>query len=207
VDAPYASAVAAARALQHWGLLELRLFLGRNFAVRVTPRGYDLVRDEAALRRELPTIATEDEEAHAPVAADTLSILITSVEEMLRQRGWESALRELGRGDDQYDAKHRVDAVSEYYSALESGLKHRLDEAGISYGAKATLRDLAREVVKAGLLPRNYQELFGFADSIRSPRRHGAGGQVEEVEIGPAEAVLLGNHVRALLLYLGHRPH
>jgi hypothetical protein len=29
---------------------------------------------------------------------------------------------------------------------------------------------------------------------------------VEELEVGPAEALLMGNHVRALLLYLGQRP-
>lgn len=171
----------------------------------ITPVGYDLARDEDTLRREIPTDASEDEEAHAPVAKDALAELITSVEELLRRRGWEGALRELARGDHQYEEKHWVDAAGEYYSALESGLKHRLDEAGVPYGEKAALRDLAREAVQARLIPPNYQQLFGFADSIRSPRRHGAGGRVEEVVVGPAEALLLGNHVRSLLLYLGHR--
>jgi hypothetical protein len=135
-----------------------------------------------------------------------LAELITSVDQLLEQRRWQGARRELRRGDSQYDAGHWVDAVSEYYSALESGLKHRLDEATASYAEKAALRDLAREAVNANLIPPNYQQLFGFADSIRSPRRHGAGGRVEEVEVGPAEALLMANHVHALLLYLGQRP-
>jgi hypothetical protein len=142
------------------------------------------------LRRDLPTTAADDEEAHAAVARDALAALISSVDQLLEQRGWEGARRELARGDRQYDDGHWVDAVGEYYSALESGLKHRLDEAGTTYGDNAALRDLARAAVKANLLPPNYQRLFDFADSIRSPRRHGAGGQVEEVEVGPAEALL-----------------
>lgn len=205
-ERPYAEAVAAARVLEYWGLAKVQLALGKNFWVSLTPAGYDLARDEEALRRDLPTTAADDEEAHAAVARDALAALIASVDQLLEQRGWEGARRELARGDRQYDEGHWVDAVGEYYSALESGLKHRLDEAGATYGDKAALRDLSRTAVQANLLPPNYQQLFGFADSIRSPRRHGAGGQVEEVEVGPAEALLMGNHVRALLLYLGQRP-
>jgi hypothetical protein len=205
-DRPYGEACAAARALEHWGLVELDLAMGHNFWVRITPTGYNLARDEDALRRELPTTAAEDEEAHAAVARDALADLISSLDQLLEQRGWKGARRELGRSDRQHDEGHWVDAVSEYYSALESGLKHRLDEGGAAYPAKAALRDLAREAVKAKLIPPNYQQLFGFADSIRSPRRHGAGGQIEEVEVGPAESLLMGNHVRGLLLYLGQRP-
>jgi hypothetical protein len=59
---------------------------------------------------------------------------------------------------------------------------------------------LARLAADHDLIPVNYQAMFGFADSIRSPRSHGAGGNVEEIEIGQAEALLIGNHVRTLLL-------
>jgi len=54
----------------------------------------------------------------------------------------------------------------------------------------------------------NYDALFGFTDSIRSPRSHGAAGRAEtigEVEVGQAEALLIGNNARTLLLYLGQR--
>ena len=36
---------------------------------------------------------------------------------------------------------------------------------------------------------------------IRGRARRRAGGRVEEVEVGPAEALLMGNDVRALLLH------
>jgi hypothetical protein len=96
--------------------------------------------------------------------------------------------------------------VREYYSALESGLKHRLDEAGVEYADGAALNALAKLAAATDLIPVNYQALFGFADSIRSPRSHGTGAKIVEVEVGKAEALLMGNHVRALLLYLGQRP-
>jgi hypothetical protein len=106
IDAPFGEATTAARALEHLSLVRLRLPLGRNFAVSIEPRGYDLARDDAALRRELPTSASEDEEAHAAVAPDALSALITSVDQMLRERAWDDARSELAEGDRQYNAGH-----------------------------------------------------------------------------------------------------
>ena len=105
-----------------------------------------------------------------------------------------------------YRDGHWTDAVRENYAALESGLKHRLDEAEVAYAEGAALRDLAKLTASEGLIPTNYQALFTFVASIRSPRSHGAGATIEEVEIGKAEALLMGNHARALLLYLGQRP-
>lgn len=96
--------------------------------------------------------------------------------------------------------------MREYYAALESGLKHRLDEAGTSYGGGDSLKALARAAADAGLIPTSYQAAFGFLDSIRSPRSHGRGSEPAELPVGPAEALLAGNHVRTLLLYLGHVP-
>lgn len=68
--------------------------------------------------------------------------LITSTEELLRERQSNGALRELGRGDTQYDAAHWIDTVREYYAAIKSGIKHGLDEEGIRYGQGSTLKDL-----------------------------------------------------------------
>ena len=150
--------------------------------------------------------AAEDEDAGADVAPDALRDLILDVDDLLGKRGWTGAARELARGDAQYRDGHWTDAVREYYSALESSLKHRLDEAGVTYPQTAALRVLARTAADHDLVPTNYQSLFGFADSIRSPRSHGAGANIVEVEVGVAEAMLMGNHVRALMLYLGQRP-
>jgi hypothetical protein len=61
-------------------------------------------------------------------------------------------------------------------------------------------------VGKLDMIPTNYRALFGFIGSIRSPRRHGRGLRPVKVPVGPAEALLMGNHVRALLVYLAHRP-
>lgn len=204
-DAASPEPLAAAQILQALGLLELQAFSGA-FMVRITPTGHELLQDEVALVRQLPISAADDEEGHAAVAADALAALITGVEDLLKERHWDAARRELRAGDGQFDDGHWDYAVREYYKALESGLKYRLKEAGVSYGKTAALRDLARTAAQNDLLPRNYQGLFGFTDSIRSPRSHGAGDGVVEVDVGPAEALLMGNHVRSLLLYLGHRP-
>jgi hypothetical protein len=179
--------------------------------VNITPRGRELQRDTSELGRELPVSAAEDDDAVADVVPDALQSLILDVEALLEKRGWTGAARELARGDEQYEQGHWTDAVREYYAALESALKHRLDEAGVAYPGGAALRDLAKQaasenLTSENLIPINYQAMFGFADSIRSPRSHGAGGSVEDVEVGKAEALLMGNHVRALLLYLGQRP-
>jgi hypothetical protein len=188
------------------GLVEVQPFMGHNFDVEITPAGYELLRDARDLARELPTSSAEDEEASANVVPDALRDLIVSVEDLLDKRGWAGAATELQRGDDQFRDGHWIDATREYYAALESGLKHRMDEAGVEYSAGAALKDLAKLAASQGLLPTNYQALFGFVDSIRSPRSHGRGDKIIEIEVGEAEALLMANHVRALLLYLGHRP-
>lgn len=205
VDAPWAEAFSASRTLEEMGLLEVQPFMGHNFRVGITSMGYELQRDFVELSQALPINAAEDEAAGENVARDAMAEAIRNVEELLAKREWTGAERELERGDAQYGAGHWADAVREYYAALESGLKHRLDEHKVNYGSGAALKDLAKLVAAENLIPVNYQALFGFIDSIRSPRSHGAGGEVEEVEIGRAEALLVANHVRALLLYLGHR--
>jgi hypothetical protein len=206
VAAPWAEAYAASKTLEYLGLVELRPFLGHNFNVRITPSGRELQRDARQLADELPTSAAEDDAAGVQVAPDALQDLILNVDDLLAKRGWTGAARELERGDDQYRERHWIDAVREYYAALESGLKYRLDESGTNYASGAALRDLAKLAAAEALIPTNYQALFVFADSIRSPRSHGAGRSATEVEVGKAEALLMGNHVRALLLYLGQRP-
>ncbi len=206
VDAPWVDAIAAAKTLELLDLIDVREYMGHNFEISITSRGYDLVRGEEALRNQLPVSAADDEGAHTPVPRDLLIDLVTSAEELLRQRDWAGAARELARGDAQFDEKHWTDAVREYYAATESGLKHRLDEEGLPYGDGAALKDLARLAAQRDLIPLNYQALFGFADSIRSPRSHGAGGSSSEIEIGPAEGQLMGNLARALLVYLAQRP-
>ncbi len=206
IDRSYVELMAAARPLEGWGFAKLREFLGRNFYLSITHEGYDLVGDEKALRQALPLDATEDIEAHAPVSGAALAEMIRSCEQLLEGRRWQSVSEELGRGDEQWTQGHWVDAVSEYYAAVESALKYRLTEGGAAYPPTAALKDLARQAAQHGLIPPNYQALFGFCDSIRSPRRHGRGPSIEEVEVGPAEALLLANHARALVLYLGHRP-
>jgi hypothetical protein len=206
VDAPWAEAFAASQTLEHLGLLEVQPYMGHSFRVEITPTGHELQRDARRLSQELPASATEDDAAGTDVAPDALRELVLDVEQLLAWRGWSGAARELERGDDQYRDGHWTDAVREYYAALESGLKHRLDEAGVVYAEGAALRDLAKLAALHDLIPPNYQTLIGFTDSIRSPRSHGAGANVAEVEIGKAEALLMGNHVRTLLLYLGQRP-
>jgi hypothetical protein len=91
-----------------------------------------------------------------------------------------------------------VNAVREY-SALESGLKHALHvEGGSSSGN--SLKSLARQAAETGRIPTDYQAIFGFADSIRSPRSHRAGPQPDEIEVNQPEALLMGNVARALLV-------
>lgn len=205
---PWAEVHAAAKILEGMGLLELRLFLGHAFDARLTPDGYRTLNSDAELAERLPLNAAEDPEATtAPVIPDAMATLITSVEQLVRERNWTGVERELRAGDEQYDKREWKNAVGEYYSALESGLKHRLDEEGIAYSETAALRTLAKTASQSELFPPNYQELFSFINSIRSPRSHGTGARPQPVEIGEPEALLMGNHVRALLLYLGHRPN
>jgi hypothetical protein len=207
LDASFEELAAATRILDLHGCVEVHEALGGAHWLNLTPAGYDLARDEEELRRVFPRTATEDEQAHAQVVPDILGELVTSCDGLLRERGWTSALEELERGDSRYAEGNWIDAVSEYYSAVESGLRYRIDESGQSAGDGLALRDLAKRAAELGLVPPNYQALFGFLDSIRSPRKHGRGPrQHVVVEVGPAEALLMRNHARALLVYLGHRP-
>jgi hypothetical protein len=92
-----------------------------------------------------------------------------------------------------------------YYATVESGLRYRIDKAGATVAEGAALETLAKRAGELDLIPTNYQALFGFIGSIRSPRWHGRGPRPGEVPVGPAEALLMGHHVRALL-DLAHRP-
>ena len=151
---------------------------------------------------------TDDEEAQIVVAPDALREIITSCEAILEALGWKTALVELGRGDKEYGDRDWVNAVREYYNALESGLKYALGIEDEAVEGNRALHKLAGQATRAGLIPVNYAALFGFADTIRSPRSHGGGRRAEEVgevEVGQAEALLMGNHARTLLLYLGQR--
>jgi hypothetical protein len=47
---------------------------------------------------------------------------------------------------------------------------------------------------------------FGLRSAHPRAATAGPKGDVGVVEIGQAEALLIGNHVRSLLLYLGNRP-
>ncbi len=207
---PRGEQLLAARVLGYTSFLDMREEGHMPFfQVRLGERGYDALRDESILRRELPINVTDDEEAQVVVTPDALREIIISCEQMLGTLGWKQALVELGRGDKAYREENWVEAVREYYAALESGLKYALgiDDETVEESNRA-LHKLAGRTAKAGLIPVNYQAVFGFADSIRSPRSHGGGRRAErvgEVEVGQAEALLMGNHTRTLLLYLGQR--
>lgn len=178
------------------------------FGASLTSRGDEGLRDERLLSELLPVTPTEDEAAHASVAPDALKTMIVSCEQLLDERGWKQALVELGRGDKEYRDRDWVNAVREYYAALESGFKYAIGEEPTHDEGRA-LKGLAKRAADVGLIPSNYQSLFGYIDSVRSPRSHGGGPKAEEageIEIGPAEALLVANLARSLLLYLGHRP-
>lgn len=127
------------------------------------------------------------------------------VEELLEEHSWTAALEELREGDRQFEQGHWVDAIGDYYTAVESGLKYLLEGAGVSHGSGDALRALARCAADSDLIPTNYQALIGHLDSIRSPREHGRGTAPAEAQPGQAEALLMGNHARSLLLYLAQK--
>lgn len=121
VVAEWAEAIAAAKTLKHWGIVEVRECVGLQLRSQHCVGRIRLVCDEAALRTQLPVCAAEDASAHLPLSRDLLIDVITSTESLPRERQWDGAPRVLGRGDAQHDAKHWTDAVSEYYAAIESG--------------------------------------------------------------------------------------
>jgi hypothetical protein len=203
---PFPRLRAAARVLDGLSLIELSSSESNGyFNCRSTARGHDLYEDPAQMDAQLPTSAAHDENALLPIAPDALSEVIWSCKQLLEQRGWDRALQELEAGDREYADENWVNAVREYYNALESGLKYALTDAGATYSEGAALNKLATRAAEVGLIPVNYQAFFGFADSIRSPRSHGAGPKPVEIEVGQHEALLMGNHARTALLYLGGR--
>ena len=200
----------AANVLDYLGLVQGD---GQNFNnhfhVKITSRGYEVARDERLQRHLLPVIPSEDDDAHLAIAPDVLKDVIVTCEQLLDARGWKQARVELERGDIQFRDGDWVNALREYYAAAESALKYVLDDDSVEYGETNALRKLSGQAAKEGLIPANYQALFGFTDSIRSPRSHGRGpaaDTVAEVEVGQAEALLIANDVRSLLIYLGQRP-
>jgi hypothetical protein len=197
---------AAARILDAKGLIELDNEAVGFFTCEITSRGHELNDNPNLLDSELPTSATHDSEASMVVAQDALGQVIWTCEQMLERRGWETAMRELATGDREYEDGDWVNAVREYYAALESGLKYALTDAGVAYDDTLALRKLAGRAADGGLIPTNYQAVFGFPDSIRSPRSHGGGPTPSEVEVGQHEALLMANLTRAALLYIGGRP-
>jgi hypothetical protein len=93
--------------------------------------------DARELSRRLPTSVTEDDEGAAQIVADAMRPLIFDVEQLLDERRWSEALAELKEGDDAFADERWRDAVREYYRAVESGLKYRLQEAGVSSARRA----------------------------------------------------------------------
>jgi len=198
---------AAGKTLEALSLAEIRCEASGFISLKITGEGLRVGTDTRELARTLPVSATDDAEIGAEIVGDAMRSLILDCEQMLRDRDWTEALKELEDGDRAFDDERWRDAVREHYRAVESGLKYRLSEAGVSYGNSTALRPLASLASQNGLIPRNYQELFSFLNSIRSPESHDAGPMPTDVPIGRNEALLMGNHARALLLYLGGGPH
>jgi hypothetical protein len=194
---------AAGKTLEALGLAEIRVETSGYVSMKITGEGLRVAIDPRELARMLPVSAADDAELGAEIVSDALRPLILDCEQLLRERGWTEALNEVEEGDTALADERWRDAVREYYRAVESALKYRLSEGGIGYADSTALRPLASLAAQNGLIPRNYQELFGFLNSIRSPKSHGAGPAPQDVPIGRNEALLMGNHARALLLYLG----
>jgi HEPN domain len=194
---------AAGKTLEALGLADIRVETSGYVSMKITGEGLRVATDACGLARALPLTAADDAEIGSEIVSDALRPLILDCEQLLRERGWTEASAELDEGDRAFADERWRDAVREYYRAVESGLKYRLTEAGVTYGGTTALRPLASLGVQGGLIPRNYQELFSFLNSIRSPKSHGGGPTPQDVPIGRNEALLMGNHARALLLYLG----
>lgn len=199
--------VAAGRTLEVLGLVDVRGESSGYIMLRLTSEGVRVTTDPNELAKTLPVSGTEDDEGAEQIVADAMRTLIFDVEQLLEARGWSEALAELKEGDDAFAYERWRDAVREYYRAAESGLKYRLAEADATFADSTALRKLAALAVQHDLIPPNYQDMFGFLDSIRSPRSHGGGPKPKPVPVGRNEALLMGNHARALLLYLGGQCH
>lgn len=169
---------AAARVLDAAGYVELKSEFTGSFICGMRSKGNELMADEALLRATLPLTLGEDDDVMPTVAPDVLKELILSCEQLLETKGWKNALDELRRGDDQYAKGDWVNAVREHYSSLESGFKYALHVEGQEADTNA-LKSLAKLAAERGLIPPNYQALFGFPNSIRSPR--------SQVWFGPPE--------------------
>jgi hypothetical protein len=194
---------AAGKTLDALNVAEIQVETSGYGSMKITGEGLRIATDPRELSRLLPLNGADDAEIGAEIVNDAMRPLILDCEQLLRERGWTEALNELEEGDTAFSDERWRDAVREYYRSVESGLKYRLSEAALGYGDSTALRPVAALAVQNDLIPRNYQELFGFLNSIRSPRSHGAGPTPPEVPVGRNEALLMGNHARALLLYLG----
>lgn len=197
--------IAAGRTLEALGLVHERGLSSGYIMLHINTDGVRVATDPNELAKTLPVTPTEDDDGAAQIVSDAMQTLILDVEQLLEARGWSEALGELKEGDDAFAEERWRDAVREYYRAAESGLKYRLVEAGATFADSAALRRLAALAAQHDLIPPNYQDMFGFLDSIRSPRSHGGGPKPKPVPVGRNEALLMANHARALLLYLGGR--
>lgn len=152
--------IAAARTLDALGLADIKGQTSGYVMLRITSEGVRVASDPREVARTLPVSSTEDDEGTAQLVADAMGQLILDVEQLLGERGWAEALRELREGDDAFAEGRWRDAVREYYRAVESALKYRLAETSIVHSDSAALRKLASLAVEHELVPSNYQALF-----------------------------------------------
>jgi hypothetical protein len=208
IDRPYAEVDPAVRILEFLRCIEVQWRAGA-FHLEITNRGHEVVNDTAELARLLPTSAGGDTVRTSRVAPDVLFSVIRDVRDLTRRREWASVDTELDEGDRHYRNGEWASAVGSYYAALENALRHALDDIGKTAPGGSSLKDLTKAAVREALVPNNYQALLDFADGIRSPRSHGrgprSGAPPPVVEIQQPEALLMGNHVRSLTIYLGQR--
>ncbi len=166
---------ATGKTLEALGLSEIVAETTGYIGLKITAEGLRVASDPRELARRLPVGGAEDAEIGSKIVSDVMQPLILDCEQLLSARGWTDALTELEEGDTAFEEERWRDAIREYYRAVGSGLKYRLNERDVRYGSSTALRQLASVAVQAGLIPRNYQALFSFLDSIRSPKSHGGG--------------------------------